>query len=133
MPDPTRGRKLVLASLLIILALTVGLALITRSDAAPAVRYGRPLMVALSCLLVWRGRLWARWLLVLFGLGILLAGPIALGNNLPPWTVGGALFWLASILYTIGLFILFGSRDARAFLSTASTTGARPPSTQAGA
>jgi hypothetical protein len=57
---------------------------------------------------------------VLLGLGILLAGPIALGNNLPPWTVGGALFWLASILYAVSLFILFGSRDARAYLSAAS-------------
>jgi hypothetical protein len=120
MPDPERGRRLVLASLLTILALTAGLALLAGASSAPAVRYGRPLIVALSCLLVWQRRLWARWLLVLLGLGILLAGPIALGNNLPPWTVGGALFWLASILYAVSLFILFGSRDARAYLSAAS-------------
>ena len=133
MPDSQRGRRLVLASLLTIFALTVGLALLGGASSSPAVRYGRPLIVALSCLLVWQGRLWARWLLVLLGLGILLAGPIALGNNLPPWTVGGALFWLASILYAVSLVILFRSRDARAHFSAASETGAQPPSTPAGA
>jgi hypothetical protein len=72
-------------------------------------------------------------LLVLLGLGVLLAGPIALGNNLPPWTVAGAPFWLASILYAASLFILFASRDAREYLTSAAGTRGQPPSTQAGA
>jgi hypothetical protein len=116
MSSSGRGRALVIASLVTIVALTMGLSALGGS-ASPAARFGRPLIVVLACLLVWQRRLWARWLLVLLGLGVLLAGPIAWGNNLPPWTVGGALFWAASLLYAASLFILFGSRDGRTFLA----------------
>ena len=125
MSDSARGRVFVLASLLTITALTVGLSALGGS-AAPAARFGRPLIIVLGCLLVWQRRLWARWLLVLLGLGILLAGPIAWGNNLPPWTVGGALFWAASLLYAGSLFILFWSRDARAYLVPTSAPATTP-------
>ena len=119
MADPIRGRLLVFASLLVILILSVGLAILARAGSSPAVLYGRPLIVALACLLVWQGRLWARWLLLLFGLGILLAGPIAVGNNLSPSTRGGALSWIASFLYAASLLVLFVAPDARAYLATA--------------
>jgi hypothetical protein len=125
MSDSGRGRALVVSSLVTIVALTVGLSALGGS-ASPAARFGRPLIVVLACLLVWQRRLWARWLLLLLGLGILLAGPIAWGNNLPPWTVGGALFWAASLLYAGSLFILFGSRDARTFLAPTSAPGSTP-------
>jgi hypothetical protein len=125
MSDSTRGRALVIASLVTIMALMVGLSALGGS-ASPAVRFGRPLIVVLACLLVWQRRLWARWLLVLPGLGILLAGPIAWGNNVPPWTRAGALFWAASLLYAGSLFLLFGSRDARAFLAPTSAPANAP-------
>src|SRR6266496_508188 len=97
MSSSARGRALVIASLVTIVALTVGLSALDGS-ASPTARFGRPLIVVLACVLVWQRRLWARWLLVLLGLGVLLAGPIAWGNNLPPWTVGGALLWAASLV-----------------------------------
>jgi hypothetical protein len=125
MSDSARGRALVITSLVTIMVLTVGLSALGGS-ASPVARFGRPLIVVLASLLVWQRRLWARWLLVLLGLGILLAGPIAWGNNLPPWTVGGALFWAASLLYAGSLFILFGSRDARAFLAPTSAPVSAP-------
>jgi len=132
MSDTARGRQLVLISLVVIVALTIGLAALPASSSA-AVRFGRPLIVILAAALVFQGRGWARWLLVLLGLGILLAGPIAWGNNLPPWTMGGALFWLASILYAASLIILFASKDVRAYLASRSSGGPGQPSTSAGA
>jgi hypothetical protein len=131
--DPSIGRRLVLASLVTILALSLALALLPGASASAAVRYGRPLAVGLACLLVWQGRSWARWLLVLLGLGIILAGPIAMGNGLSPWTSRGAVFWLASILYVASLAILFASRSARAFQMSAAQRGSRPPTGEAGA
>ena len=124
MADPIAGRRLVLASLLTILALSLGLAFLGASTSTVAVRYGRPLAVALACVLVWQGRSWARWLLILLGLGILLAGPIAMGNGVSPLTLAGVGFWLASVLYAASLVILFVSPGGRAH--PAAPPSARP-------
>ncbi len=131
MPDSQRGRRLVLVSLVVVFALSTALDL-WGTASAPAVRYGRPLAMALSCLLVWQRRLWARWLVALLALGILFAGPLAMANGLGPWTLGGALLWAVSFLTAGSLFTLFRSPDARAYLSPAATD-VPPPSVSAGA
>ena len=132
MADIRRGRLLVLGSLITVFALSTTVDLLG-AGSTPLVRYGRPLAMALSCLLVWQRRPWARALVVLLGLGVLLAGPIGMANGLRPSTVGGALFWLMSLLTAVSFFILFGSRDSRAYVNSSAATDAPPPSGAAGA
>jgi hypothetical protein len=127
MPSSTDGRRLMAMSLAVILVLNVTLSVIGGSSGAPVTRYGLPALVALACILVWQGRGWARLLLVLLSIGVLLAGPIMVGNGVSPLSVAGALGWLASILCAVALGMLYLSPSIRATL-TAVAPGAAPSS-----
>jgi hypothetical protein len=129
MSEPISGRRLMAASLAVILALNLGLSALAGTAANPAVRFGRPAVVALTCILVWQGRGWARLLLVLLSLGVVLAGPISLGNGLSPLSVGGVAAWLASVVCGAALGLLYFAPSIRAAFATARAG----PSSPAGA
>lgn len=126
MADVSKGRTIVLTCFFFILALTIGLAVVGGGGSSPAVVYGRPVLVALSCLLVWQGRLWARLLLVLLGFGVILAGPIAMGNGIGPFSTAGLVAWASSALYIACILVLYLSKEARAFFATLATTAPTP-------
>jgi hypothetical protein len=128
-PDQVLGRRLLLLSLGLIVLLNVALSLLPGDSASPAVQYGRPLIVALGSVLVWQGRSWARLLLILMSMGVLFAGPIALGNGLPLLSVAGAMAWVASVLCVVALGALYVSPSIRAVIHSA----AGNPSVPAGA
>jgi hypothetical protein len=129
MTDPAGGRRLMALSLAVILALNVGLSLLGGSSSSPASQYGRPVLVALSCLLIWQGRAWARLLLALLSMGVLFAGPITLGSGLSPLSRAGAAGWLASVLCAAALALLYLAPSVRATFAAAPSG----PSSQAGA
>jgi len=127
MADSVKGRQLVVLSLCVIVVLTIALSVFAGGVSSPATTYGRPVVVGLGCILVWQGRLWARWLLVLLGLGVIFAGPLAMANGLPFSSSGGMLAWTASGLYLASLLALFFSPDAKAFLASTADKGASLP------
>jgi hypothetical protein len=119
MTDHTAGRRLLTLSLVVILALNVALSVIGGSSSSPATQYGRPALVALGCLLVWQGRGWARLLLVFLSMGVLFAGPIALGKGLSPLSRAGAVGWLVSLLSAAALASLYLVPSVRAAVASA--------------
>ena len=126
MPDHVLGRRLLALSLGVVLLLNVALALLPGTAASPAVQYGRPLIVALGCVLVWQGRSWARLLLILMSMGVLFAGPIALGNGLPLVSLAGGMAWLASLLCAVALGMLYLSPSIRAAIQVLAAKGSVP-------
>jgi hypothetical protein len=126
MPDHVLGRRLLALSLGVVLLLNLALALLPGTTASPAVQYGRPLIVALGCVLVWQGRSWARLLLILMSMGVLFAGPIALGNGLPLASLAGGISWLASLLCALALGMLYLSPSIRAVINAPAAKASVP-------
>src|SRR5690242_13762979 len=96
MPDSSRGRKLILTSLVVLFALTTALGFL--GGEGLVMRYGRPIAMALACVLVLQRRVWALAVVAFLSLGVLLAGPIAAANGVGPGTVIGVVFWLVSLM-----------------------------------
>ena len=113
----SRGRVLLAASLAAVVLIAAAFAVLGSSQSAIA-QFGRPLIILLAALLVWQGRGWARWLIVVPGIGFLLAGPLGAANGLPLLSLGGLLFWLTSVLYAGAIWVLFGSRDVKPHFAT---------------
>jgi hypothetical protein len=120
MSDASAGRRLVLQCLAIIVAITIALSWFAGTPSSAVTTYGRPVAAVLAGLLVWQGRLWARWLLVWLGLGPVLAGPIAMAKGIPFSSPYGLLFWGTSVLYLACLLALFFAPAARAYFATLS-------------
>jgi hypothetical protein len=114
--DLAKGRRVAAGSLVVLFVLNLALSLFVAG--APVARFGRPVLVAAACVLVWQGRNWGKWLLALLSLGVLLAGPISVGNHLSPTSLGGLLMWLVSVLTAVSLGMLFLSPDVRAFAAS---------------
>ena len=73
------------------------------------VAFGRLVIILLTCILVWLGRSWARWLLLLFGLGALLS-ILRFVAAIAVLTIPGYLLTLAQIVFVVGVVALFTSR-----------------------
>jgi len=124
MSDPVHGRNQLVAALAAPVLIGVGFALFAARQTWLE-QFGRPLLLVLTSVLIWHGRLWARWLLVLVGLGFLLAGPLAAASGVP-FFFAGLLFWMVSAAYGAAIGVLFASPDVRRYLAsrTAAKAGA---------
>jgi hypothetical protein len=117
MPDSARGRALLVASLVAAVLVHIGFGSLGRNPTWLE-QFGRPLIVILASLLVWQGRLWARWIVLLAGLGALFAGPLAVANGLPILSIYSLVFWAVTAVYAAVAWALFKSADVREYLSS---------------
>src|SRR5688572_13320844 len=117
--DLAAGRRVALLALgaITFVAVIITVIIVDAPDRRALIAIGRLIVTVLTCLLVWRGRVWARWLLgflVIFGGFGFIAGAARIGFGRPL----GFLWLLLGVLYTLSFIVLVGARTSRAFLAT---------------
>ena len=107
MSDTGAPKPLVIGILVIVLSslLLQGLYLVAGAG-QPAATVGRLLIILLACLLVWRRRKWARWILLLFAL-VALFGIASVFARAVALTLGGLFIVVCSAAYVAGVVLLF--------------------------